>query len=50
MKYADKLKIPYVVVVGEDEVNTGIFKMKNMITGEEKPVTMEEIKAGNGLK
>ena len=30
MKYADKLEIPYVIVVGEDEVNTGIVKIKNI--------------------
>ena len=36
MKYADKLKIPYVIVVGEDEEKTGIVKVKNMETGEEK--------------
>ena len=35
MKYADKLEIPYVIVVGEDEVNSGIVKVKNMKTGEQ---------------
>ena len=30
MKYADKLEIPYVIVVGEDEINSGIVKIKNM--------------------
>ncbi len=35
MKYADKLEIPYVIVIGEDEINTGIIKVKNMKTGEE---------------
>ena len=35
MKYADKLEIPYVIVVGEDEVNSGIVKIKNMRTGEQ---------------
>ena len=28
MKYADKLEIPYVIVVGEDEVNSGVVKVK----------------------
>lgn len=36
MKYADKLEIPYVIVVGEDEVKSGTVKIKNMQTGEEK--------------
>ncbi len=36
LKYADKLEIPYTMVIGEDEVNTNIIKVKNMKTGEEK--------------
>ena len=39
MKYADKLKIPYVIVIGEDEVKSGKFKIRNMETGEEKEET-----------
>lgn len=36
LKYADKLQIPYVIIVGEDEINSGVISVKNMITGEEK--------------
>ena len=43
MKYADKLEIPYVIVVGEDEINTGIVKVKNMRTGEEKECSIQNI-------
>ena len=43
MKYANKLEIPYVIVVGEDETNTGIVKIKNMQTGEEMESKIEEI-------
>lgn len=43
MKYADKLEIPYVIVVGEDEINTGIVKAKNMTNGEEKEYKIDEI-------
>ncbi len=43
MKYADKLEIPYVIVVGEDEVNSGIVKIKNMKTGEQKECKIENI-------
>ena len=42
MKYADKLQIPYVIVVGDDEVKSGIVKVKNMQTGEEKEMNMVE--------
>ena len=42
MKYADKLKIPYVMVVGEDEIQSNVFKIKNMENGTEKTVKMED--------
>ena len=42
-KYADKLQIPYVIVVGENEIAENKFKLKNMETGEEKELTIEEI-------
>ncbi|MGN1269736.1 MAG: histidine--tRNA ligase [Clostridia bacterium] len=45
-KYADKLKIPYVIVIGEDEINSNTIKLKNMETGEEETLNLdaEEIK------
>ena len=43
MKYADKLEIPYVIVVGEDEVNSGVVKVKNMKTGEQVESKIEEV-------
>ena len=42
-KYADKLQIPYVIVVGEDEVTSNKFKLKDMISGEEKEHSFDEI-------
>ncbi len=41
--YADKLGIPYVIVVGEDEVKLGKFKLKNMETGEQAELELEQI-------
>lgn len=35
MKYANKLEIPYVMVIGDDEIQSGKIKVKNMQTGEE---------------
>ena len=50
-KYADKLQIPYVIVIGEDEVNSGTVTLKNMETGEQQKYLLEEvikqIKEGN---
>ncbi len=40
-KYADKLEIPKVIIIGEDEVKENKVKIKNMITGEEKDVEMD---------
>ena len=36
LKYADKLKIPYIIVIGDDEIENKKIKLKNMQTGEEK--------------
>ena len=43
-KYADKLEIPYVIIIGEDEIANNIVKIKNMETGEEFECNQEEIK------
>ena len=42
-KYADKLEIPYVIVIGEDEIKENVVTIKNMKTGEEVKVTNNEI-------
>ena len=41
-KYADKLQIPYVVIIGEEEEKNGTVSLKNMETGEQKEVSVEE--------
>ena len=41
-KYADKLEIPYVIVIGEDEIAQEKVTLKNMKTGEEEKITLEE--------
>ena len=43
MKYADKLEIPYIIVIGEDEINTNTVKIKNMATGEEQEAELSAI-------
>ncbi len=42
-KYADKLEIPYVIIIGEDEIKSNVCKMKNMKTGEEENIMLEEL-------
>lgn len=41
-KYADKLNIPFVVVIGEDEINNNLVTLKNMKTGKQCQITIEE--------
>lgn len=49
-KYADKLKIPYVVVIGEDEISSNTVKIKNMETGEETPTELDTKKICEVIK
>ena len=44
LKYADKLEIPYVILIGEDEIKENKVKLKNMKTGEEKKIDLDEVK------
>lgn len=41
-KYANRLNIPYVIVIGEDEINNNVVALKNMETGEQSTVSIEE--------
>ena len=43
MKYADRLDIPYVILIGEDEVNANKAMLKNMLTGEQQLLSAKEI-------
>lgn len=41
MSYADKLKIPYVIFLGEDEITKGVVKVKDMMSGDQQVLTPE---------
>jgi histidyl-tRNA synthetase len=43
MSYADKIGVPYVVLVGEDEISSGMFAVKNMSTRQQSKVPKEGI-------
>ncbi|HLO43482.1 MAG TPA: histidine--tRNA ligase [Leadbetterella sp.] len=43
-EYADKKKIPYVLILGSDEIVKGIYLLKNMKTGEQKEFTINQLK------
>ncbi len=41
--YADNKKIPYTVIIGTYEASSGIYQLKNMLTGEQEKISAEEI-------
>ena len=43
MSYADSKKIPYVALVGENEIAAGKIAVKNMVTGEQQMLTVNEL-------
>lgn len=42
MSYADKLQIPYVLLLGEDEIREGVVSLKDMTSGEQTKLTAAE--------
>ena len=42
MNYADKLSIPYVIFLGEDEIASGVVACKDMQTGEQTKLNRED--------
>ena len=42
MKYANAVNIPFVAIIGESELAEGKMTLKNMATGEQKLVSVEE--------
>lgn len=43
MRYADKQKTPYVLIIGDDEISKGVAVLKDMFTGLQTEVTLENI-------
>ena len=41
-KYADKLNIPFVAILGETEIETNTVSLKNMSTGEQVQVSIND--------
>ena len=42
-KYADRLNIPYVIVVGEEEVKKKKYTLKNMVSGKQKSIRKDRL-------
>jgi histidyl-tRNA synthetase len=43
MTYADKKGIPFVLMIGENEIKEGKYQLKNMTTGEQNQIGLDEI-------
>lgn len=41
-KYADHLQIPYVITIGEDEIENKTVSLKNMENGEQQTISLDE--------
>ncbi|MBC8589312.1 histidine--tRNA ligase [Paratissierella segnis] len=42
-KFANNLNIPYTIAIGKDEVDNNKYTLKNMITGEQSLLSIEEV-------
>ena len=42
MKYANHLEIPYVILIGEDEIKNHVVTLKNMVTGEQETISLAQ--------
>lgn len=47
MKYANKRNIPYVIIMGESEMQEQVVSIKNMVTGTQEKVAMSELENYN---
>ena len=43
MKYADKIGAQYTIVLGDDEISSGVASVKNMQSGNESNVKFEDL-------
>ncbi|MDH5474309.1 MAG: histidine--tRNA ligase [Cyclobacteriaceae bacterium] len=43
LNYADKKNVPYVLLIGEEEINSQLFTLKNMIEGKQEKLPLEKI-------
>ena len=43
MEFANKIKIPYLIIIGEEEAQSQIFAIKDMVSGEQNKMTSSEL-------
>ncbi len=42
-KYAEKKNIPFVIIIGEEEIKTGSCKVKNIVSGKQREISFTDI-------
>ena len=42
IKYADKIKSRYLIIIGEDELNKNVINLKNMQNGEQSEIDLND--------
>ncbi|PIR62216.1 MAG: histidine--tRNA ligase [Candidatus Pacebacteria bacterium CG10_big_fil_rev_8_21_14_0_10_42_12] len=43
LKYADQIGVKFAVIIGEDEAKSGMMTLKNLVSGEQKTVSVDDI-------
>ena len=43
LDYADRREVPFVILIGSDEMESGILTIKNMKTGEQQKLALTDI-------
>ena len=43
MKYANDRQVPYTILIGDDEMNTGRLTLKNMVSGDQQQLDLNDI-------
>ncbi len=43
LKYADKKGIPYIIIIGQEEVDKNVVTLKNLLTKEQRQATINEV-------
>ena len=43
MEYANKIGVPYLVIIGEEEAQSKLYAVKNMVTGEQSKLAVPEL-------
>jgi histidyl-tRNA synthetase len=50
LRRADRLSVGYVLIIGDNEINSGKLKWKRLSDGIQGEISIQEIKTGSGLK